>query len=675
MDWKKIGLITFICVLLGLLVYYVVFKKESFSNLPEPKDWVMSLYKTLNWDGAPMSDDPKAKPVPSDWINWAKTSPNSILQYYVNYRRTSQGMLNTWPTTDNDIILNPVYAWDGLANAIYIWNKAVDYNNQSSNKPLGNVAYFCNEDDEVKRKMTLAAFLGNATVESAFFLVCKESTHLVDGTMCPGGYTSSDPSFNPRYFNNCDQADPMTYSCEGGAGGGSSGGGCSPGGKTDMASVCSTVGCYPKDPNKNICNVSNDGTTWASWDETIIKDKATCDSKLDSYKFAYWCPGKSSAAPSGPTPTSPPFNPIKDKCTGGWPVCQFPGADGKFISLPPTDPCMTDPYADGSMRSPLDNSNPTCSDWNGNKWKEQQECYFGRGLIQLTWSCNYYQAQRNLYLMASLISANNSDPLLQEFKKNVNLPFTDSNSINLCANPDSLCGSYSIQPNAKVIYSNNDIARAIPWLSCIIYWATKCAPAFNKCYSFSAAYQGIAPSGAGNPLIRVTAMRFMMSLMGENINDTSKYVTIYDKDGKVIDFRLNLQNCDSAPGPGPKPAGNTGSLCGDGKDWTFNKCQNQSCVSDADCPSGQRCFNSGSTCDGSTPSPTRPRPPGPRPPGPRPPGPRPPGPSPTPSPYGKTGSLCGDGKDWTFNKCQNQSCLSDVDCPSGLQCFNAAGAC
>jgi len=176
--------------------------------------WVQNLYKTLNWKNQLTSSNSGATPVSSDWINnWALTHPNSILQYYVNYRRTSQGNncapsgTNFWPTQD-PIEVNPVYSWDGLATAIYIWNQAVELNNQSSDKPLGDIAGFCDETDINLRSMSLAAFLANATVESAYFMVCKESTILntKPSVYCPGTEGSTGPDrYNPRYCNNCDQ--------------------------------------------------------------------------------------------------------------------------------------------------------------------------------------------------------------------------------------------------------------------------------------------------------------------------------------------------------------------------------------------------------------------------------------------------------------------------------------
>ena len=489
--------------------------------------WVQNLYKTLNWNNQLTSSNSGATPVSSDWINnWALTHSNSILQYYVNYRRTSQGAncapngTNFWPTKD-PIEVNPVYSWDGLATAIYIWNQAVALNNQSSDKPLGNIAGFCDESDINLRCMSLAAFLANATVESAYFMVCKESTILNTNppVYCPGTVGSTGPDrYNPRYCNNCDQANPKTYSCQGG-GGGSGGGICNPV-STDENTVCNTSGCNTTVPGHNTCDVSSDGATWVSWDDSTVKSEADCMSK--DYKYKYWCPSVTTPTPPvGPTPTQPTFNPTKNNCTGGWPVCQISSP----FKLPDisTDPCMSDPQADGSFQNPLDNNNPRCSDWNGNVWDQQQDCYFGRGLVQLTWSCNYYKVQSIYTRMSKLFSSTStSDPMLTSFintmdPNNINTP----QSGNVCANPDVLCGDYTLDGNT-IIYSTDPIKQAIPWLSCISYWAFAVNPTWLNCYSFAASYAGIAPSGAGAYPDRLKAYQNLLNIMSV---DPNYYVT------------------------------------------------------------------------------------------------------------------------------------------------------
>lgn len=479
-------LVIFLLVLtgIGLALYFTVFKSsKSISPSPVPSDWVMNLYKGLNWNNAPTSALSNSPSVSNAWINWAQTSPNSIMQYYVNYRRTTQKMMDPtkWPVTNNDIILNPIYSWDGLSTAIHIWNTAVQINSQTDKPdPLLSTG-FCDETDEDLRKMTLAAFLANATVESAYFLVCKESTTLTDGTLCPGG-NPGDPKYNPRYYNNCDQANPMNYSCQGG-------------------------------------------------------------------------------------PPNPQINPVSQNCTGGWPTCY---ANSSNIT---TDPCMT--YPNGLVESQPSLSNKaTCSDWNNNPWQQQQECYFGRGLIQLTWSCNYFQVQNSFTRIKNIVQSS-SDPILQQFVVAQQKAYNDPESVNICANPDKLCGNVKFDANYKVTDYGSLIDQAMPWLTCIIYWCTK-IPTWKTCYSFATSYQGIAPSGAGNYPDRLNAYKFMLNLM--NVTP-GKYKVTSDGQGNVC---LNTTACANC-------GGSTSAKNYCGVSWDKPDCTKE-CQSPEDCLSGQNCY-------------------------------------------------------------------------------------
>jgi hypothetical protein len=534
-NYKKIVivlLIILVLIIVGIVLYFTVFKKDSKGGIPistgsattttnanttttnanttttkyipVPSDntvnWVANLYKTLNWVNQPSSANSNSAVVSPEWIQWALKNPNSILQYYVNYRRTTQGNncspvgTDFWPT--KDIEFNPVYSWNGLETAIYIWNKAIEMNNNSSDKPLGNITGFCDEKDINLRSMTLAALLANATVESAYFMVCKESTMLSTDppTFCPGNTdnTTGPDRYNSRYCNNCDQANPKSYSCQGDGGSGT-GGQCNNQEGQKDASKCGVKGQVLNNvccaPNNVVYNMSKDS--------------------CDMFKTAgyVWCKTSSDK----PTTTKPSFNPTKDNCTGGWQSCQISSP----FKLPDinTDPCMSDPLADGSFQNQLDNNNVRCTDWNGNKWDQQQNCYFGRGLIQLTWSCNYYKVQ-NIYTRMSKLFANTSDQILNKFvesmdAKNIN----SSKSCNLCANPDILCGDYTLNGNT-IIYSEDQIKQAIPWLSCIIFWSFAVNPTWLKCYSFSASYAGIAPAGAGAYEDRLKAYKQLLTIMG-----------------------------------------------------------------------------------------------------------------------------------------------------------------
>ena len=493
--------------------------------------------------------------------------------------------------------MNPVYSWDGLATAVYIWNKAVELNNASSVKPLGDITGFCDETDLNLRSMTLSAFLANATVESAYFLVCKESTILntKPPVNCPGttGKTSGADRFNPRYCNNCDQANPKTYSCQGGAGGGG-GGTCSL--KKDSPitkdNVCNTPGCYATN-GKNICNVSNDGITWASWDDSIVPTEGACDA--ENYKYKFWCSAQT-PTPTPPGPTPPPFNPTKDNCTGGWPTCQISSP----FKLPDIakDPCMSDPQGDGSFNNPLDNNKPRCSDWNGNPWDQQQDCYFGRGLVQLTWSCNYYKVQSIYTRMSKLFSNSSSgDPILQKFitsmdPKNMNA----SNSCNVCANPDVLCGDYTLNGNT-IVYSTDIIKQAIPWLSCIAYWVFAVNPHWLKCYSFRASVDGIAPSGSSAYPDRLSAYNNLLNIM----NVDKKYYTqntAKDNTCLSVNIKSTCKDCSSGGGGGSctklnycTPKYDTDNACNYPTSQTPDDCTKAGvtslCYPSATCPSSK----------------------------------------------------------------------------------------
>ena len=434
--------------------------------------------------------------------------------------------------------------------------------------------------------MSLAAFLANATVESAYFLVCKESTMLNTNpsTLCPGNSSSTDPTdparYNSRYCNNCDQAMPQTYSCKGG-GGGAAGGICNP--KTpDEATVCNTSGCYPITAGHNTCNASHDGVTWNTWDDKTVTSNEAC--MAEDYKYKYWCPTPTTTnppPPSGPTTTQPPFDPIKNKCTGGWPVCQISSP----FKLPDisTDPCMSDPQADGTFKNPLDNNNPRCSDWNGNKWDQQQDCYFGRGLVQLTWSCNYYKVQSIFTRMSALFTSTGStDNILSNFissmdPSNINKPA----SCNLCANPDTLCGDYSLNGD-KIIYSPDQIKQAIPWLACIAYWSFGVNPTWLNCYSFAASFAGIAPSGAGAYPDRLSAYKNLLNIMKV---EPKYYVSSSANVCISTNIKANCTDCGGGGGGGGPGAGGGPYKCG----VTYSASKDDLCKVNLSCTTNEDC--------------------------------------------------------------------------------------
>ena len=551
--------------------------KPTIGPKPTPaKDltWLSNLYKTLNWDNVP-ADSNGTKNVPQNWITWAKQNPNALLQYYVNWRRSSQQHKLYYPT--DNIEFNPAYSWEGLIYAIELWNKSVDINNTLPNdkKQFPVMVKFCGEDDMNARLMNLAAFLANATVESAYFLVCKESTILndKDNTLCPGNkdISTGGSRFNPRYFNNCDQANPMTYSCQGGSGGSGAVNTCNPDSADGGCSDCPNGCCA----GNHICYSPND----VSKEECISPQ----------YKGNY-CKGTVKPTTTKPAKPTKPFDPIEDKCIGGWPVCQ--AIPSQELS---TDPCMSDPHADGSNTDQLNNKEARCSDWNGNQWNQQQECYFGRGLIQLTWSCNYYKIQYILNSMVKLLK-NDSSQLVKQFVNSMEADFKSDESCNLCANPDILCGDTSyVGDTAEIKYSDNAIKQAIPWLACIIYWCTHASsPKFLECYSFGVSYSIIAPSGAGNYPGRVSAYKQLLEIMGV---DKSYYQVSKNSSGAITNIcRVkdnNDKKCDCTGGS--SPGGNTIDICGKNYNDAVAKYKSgkyKACPkADPDeCPAGDNCF-------------------------------------------------------------------------------------
>ena len=591
---------------------------------PEPtisssksRDWVANIYKTMDWSKMLVATDNTSSPVPSNWANWAKTSNTSMLQYFVNVKLNKNDSSFVWPATDSDIKINPIYSWDGLVTATYLWNRLIELNNSSSTKPLGNILGFLNEQDELRRKMTLTCFLGNAVVESASFMVCKESTILAvkntDGSdiYCPA--LQSPPAgingnalFNPRYFNNCDNANPSTYSCKGDSGSSNGGAGVTgscfnpnPDQVPTADIMCNIPSCVNTTDTsiKNFCLSGNNGTQFAVYDDTVVKDVSACSVAGGNARYNFWCPASTPAPTTKPPSSNTVFNPVTDNCTGGWPVCQ-PAYE---INLS-TDPCMTDPHADLSYTDKLDNSSPTCTDWNGNRWQEQQQCYFGHGIIQLTWSCNYYMTQRILTKMANLISSSETDPILSSFKSSMNKPLTDPSTINVCANPDILCGDITIDPvTSKVTYSSDLIKQSMPWLACISYWATKVAPDFNKCYSYLTALTGIGPAGgAGSG--RLWGMKSLLVGLGENINDT----TIFNNTDSNICLKLTNCNTDctygsSGGGGGGGGGGSSGNnycsiASGTWSDTSQQACKNKIvCTTPDDCKANQTAKSLGLT--------------------------------------------------------------------------------
>lgn len=338
----------------------------------------------------------------------------NILQYFVDFKTSLPSFRNCiHESTDcsKDLHINPIYSWQGLIAATTIWNTGINRWNElcsgdpsTCGKPLNP---FLTESTPMLQKMTLAAFLANAVIESGNFLVCKEG--LGD---CPANQA--------RYCNNCDNADVKNYSC----------------------------------------SPDNDGKCTRGWQCSMLQ----CEWMSDEQKKK----------------TTKRFLPT---------ACTLVGKNIQGNQIL-SDPCMT--------IYNISNKPSTCTDFKETPIDEQQYCYYGRGLVQLTWSCNYANVQNSLEVLYKVFIEdqnwlNKQSDLIKDF---VNIyQKQGKDSINICKNPDAVCGSYSMNGN-EVIYNPSIVFQAMPWITSIEYWTRAVDPIWHKSYSFySSVYEGIKPSG------------------------------------------------------------------------------------------------------------------------------------------------------------------------------------
>lgn len=204
------------------------------------------------------------------WITQNEKTPEILMQYGLNTKLERSGGNTGSPLAkyawDVNNTVNPMYSWQGLATAAYLWNKSAS----DPNSELHTYGGFCSESDITKRKLTLAIFLGNAMVESANFMVCQESITSADGTDC-SSYGNNGNEFSSRYFNNCDNANPWTYSCQCGSGGGTGGGGTGGGGDGGNC-ICADPNC--SETLKSQC--------------VTVNNKQVCDENTGWLKGCKW---------------------------------------------------------------------------------------------------------------------------------------------------------------------------------------------------------------------------------------------------------------------------------------------------------------------------------------------------------------------------------------------------
>ena len=138
------------------------------------------------------------------------------------------------------------------------------------------------------------------------------------------------------------------------------------------------------------------------------------------------------------------------------------------------------------------------------------------------------------------------------------------------------------------------IKQAIPWLSCISYWAFAVNPTWLNCYSFAASYAGIAPSGAGAYPDRLKAYQNLLNIMNVNPN---YYVTSNTNTCLSPTIKSTCVDCSGGGGGG---GGGSINYCAPA--WgDKNTCSYPTCQTADDC----KAIGSSSVCyPPATPCPT-----------------------------------------------------------------------
>ena len=229
-------------------------------------------------------------------------------------------------------------------------------------------------------------------------------------------------------------------------------------------------------------------------------------------------------------------------CAGensGWPNCQgIPYTTGGFGIT--SDPCLTFPDGDVQEDSQYDEDNgypsygknPYFKDKSsfipakdnlGNPLKNPTNWYTGRGLIQLTWSCNYMKTQRSLYFLREGLSSKAAQKQIQKnWPKIANSVTHDLQKVSICRNPDIVCGNYKTNKTTPTVtYSDSIVDQAIPWLTCIIYWCEiiNTKSSWGKNFDYLTALAGIGPSGGANSPKRIAFSVLYAYMMGLTEND------------------------------------------------------------------------------------------------------------------------------------------------------------
>ena len=232
-------------------------------GLKQSKNTISSCLSKLNISN--LSETQKAKigatqtAIVGAWESNNSNTHSNYLTYAINCKLPDNDKLKQY-TWDVNSKVNPIYTWEGFALAAYLWNLGA-----KSSPDLKQYGGFCSESDSVKQLLTLAIFLGNATVESANFMVCQESILAIgegSGNKGCNEYMKSE-GFPGRYFNNCDNANPYTYSCQCASEKNPGGSPASPGTSTGQCKCDKTLGkscSFSKGTNTN-CMTFGENTT------------------------------------------------------------------------------------------------------------------------------------------------------------------------------------------------------------------------------------------------------------------------------------------------------------------------------------------------------------------------------------------------------------------------------
>lgn len=273
----------------------------------------------------------------------------------------------------------------------------------------------------------------------------------------------------------------------------------------------------------------------------------------------------------------------RQKCSpnSGWPTCYVNPSlapEGYSIS---TDPCLTFPEGDlPDMNSqkpyPVSGKNAyfksphmfkAPKDNLGNAVQNPTNWFTGRGLAQLTWSCNYMKTQRIIYFLnKGLHNAQHqiaNDWNVMSSALNLSLGSSaihtieqDIKKINICRNPDSVCGNYTIQVGTPTInYSSSIVDQAIPWLTYIIYWCeiVNTNPSWGKNFDFKTALAGISHVGNNNASKRLAFATLYAYMLGLTDSDFSIQKNTRRNSGieNICLQSTNTLGC-SEPGAGEK---------------------------------------------------------------------------------------------------------------------------